>query len=207
MALVSVGVVVPLRHAAAGGNAELRDHHRNGVVSRQHGEVGPVGVEIAVFIHKLQGIIQSAGGPVGEKVQIVRVVRIHMVGGKLAGEELLRTPDMLHIHIGAFHEKALDRLRIIKGIGGGPVGEGHQLLHVVALRLVGDDRITHLRKQRLKGTGILRGVEIGAGVRVMGLAVAVFLVCKDNCEVLPFHAQDIADHPGRDVILIGTVAG
>ena len=200
MSLIAAGVLVPLRHAAAGGNAELRDDHRHGMVRGEQPEIRPVAVGRAVRCQTVAEIhfFPRQRGPLGP-VHIgkkVLIIGIGMVAGELAGQDPVGGTDMLHVHGGALAEKAGHLLRIREGVGGLPVGEGEQTLFVVTGALVGQQAVPHLGQHGLEGRSVPGGVEILA---LIAVSVRVFLVGVGNGHVLPLHAQNIADDPLRNI--------
>ena len=207
VALVAVRVPVLLGHAPAGGNAEFGNHHRHGVVAGEHAQISLVGVHLSVAHVVGGGILDAEHAPVIHIAQIVGIVGVDMVGGKLPRQKIFRTPDVLHVHLGALHEKVGHTLRIEEGVRGGPVGKSHQALLLVALGLVLDDLVAHLGEHHLKGGGVLGGVEILSLVRGVVLHALVFPVRVDNGDILPLHAQNVADDPLGDIPPVGAGAG
>ena len=68
--------------------------------------------------------------------EIVGIVGIHMVGGKLTGEEGVLRADVLHVHLRALHKESRDILRVEEGVGGRPVGKRHKALGLVAAAFI-----------------------------------------------------------------------
>ena len=106
---------------------------------------------------------------------------------------------MLRVHSGAFQKVVGDLRRIAEGVGGGPVGEGHQPLLPVPAGLVLDDVVHRLGQHGLEGGGVLGGGHIGT---LVGGTLRVFVVGVGDGHVLPLHAQDIADHPIGHVVAV-----
>ena len=227
MPLVAAGVLILLRHAPSGGNAELGDDHGHGVVPPQHAQVGEIGVDGAVLVIKIllpQHVAYGRAGAgtrpaddllavpdglivhvhaVENVVEIIGIVGVNVVGNELSGQKSVLGGDVLHVHLSAFHEKRGDVFGVEEGIRGGPVGEGHKALLLVAAALVGDDLVPRLRQHGLKGAGILRGGEIGALIRRL---IGVLVVGVGDGHVLPLHAQNVADDPAGYVLGVGAGA-
>ncbi len=160
MALIASGVPVDLRHAAPGGNAELGDDDGHRVMPPQGAQIGKVGVRRAGLIVEVRSAQHGTDGRAGtglhtrddglavpdgravhhrgveDIVEIVGIVGIHMVGGKLTGEEGILRTDMLHIHLRALHKESRDILRVEEGVGGRPVGKRHKALGLVAAAFI-----------------------------------------------------------------------
>ena len=226
MALIASGVPVDLRHAAPGGNAELGDDDGHRVMPPQGAQIGKVGVRRAGLIVEVRSAQHGTDGRAGtglrtgddglavpdgravhrrgveDIVEIVGIVGIDMVGGKLTGEEGILRTDMLHIHLRALHKEGRDILRIEERIGGRPVGKRHKALALVAAALVFNDPIAHLREHGLKGGGVLRRGEVRS---LIGRQIGVFVVGVGDGHILPLHTENIADDPAGNVL--GVEAG
>ena len=160
MALIASGVPVDLRHAAPGGNAELGDDDGHRVMPPQGAQIGKVGVCRAGLIVEVRSAQHGTDGRAGtglrtgddglavpdgravhrrgveDIVEIVGIVGIHMVGGKLTGEEGILSADVLHVHLRALHKESRDILRVEEGVGGRPVGKRHKALGLVAAAFI-----------------------------------------------------------------------
>ena len=160
MALIASGVPVDLRHAAPGGNAELGDDDGHRVMPPQGAQIGKVGVRRAGLIVEVRSAQHGTDGRAGtglhtrddglavpdgravhhrgveDIVEIVGIVGIHMVGGKLTGEEGILRADVLHVHLRALHKESRDILRVEEGVGGRPVGKRHKALGLVAAAFI-----------------------------------------------------------------------
>ena len=102
------------------------------MVGRQHTQVRTVGVQCTVIVkHRFIG--NTAEGPIVRPMQIIRIIRVNMVGGKLSGDKLFRCFDMLRIHKSALHVKVCNRFRVFKRVGSRPVGKGDKLLRFIPL--------------------------------------------------------------------------
>ena len=160
VALIASGVSVDLRHAAPGGNAELGDDDGHRVMPPQGAQIGKVGVRRAGLIVEVRSAQHGTDGRAGtglhtrddglavpdgravhhrgveDIVEIVGIVGIHMVGGKLTGEEGVLRADVLHVHLRALHKESRDILRVEEGVGGRPVGKRHKALGLVAAAFI-----------------------------------------------------------------------
>ena len=223
VALIASGVPVDLRHAAPGGNAELGDDDGHRVMPPQGAQIGKVGVRRAGLIVEVLLPEQLADGRtraglhtrddglavpdgravhhrgVEDIVEIVGIVGIHMVGGKLTGEEGILRADVLHVHLRALHKESRDILRIEERIGGRPVGEGDEPLALIAAALVFNDPVARLRQHGLKGGGVLRRGEIRALIR---RHIGILVVGVGDGHILPLHTEDIADDPAGNVLIV-----
>ena len=132
-------------------------------------------------------------------VEIVGIVGIHMVGGKLTGEEGILRADVLHVHLRALHKKGRDILRIEERIGGRPVGEGDEPLALIAAALVFNDPVARLRQHGLKGGGVLRRGEVRS---LIGRQIGVFVVGVGDGHILPLHAEDVGDDPAGNILIV-----
>ena len=84
ISLVSSGIHIAVCHASAGGNTEFRNHNGHGVVRGQQAQVGFVCIQVSQFIHK-GGLIRNAQGcPVIRPVQIVGIIGVNVIRGKLS---------------------------------------------------------------------------------------------------------------------------
>ena len=226
MALIASGVPVDLRHAAPGGNAELGDDDGHRVMPPQGAQIGKVGVRRAGLIVEVRSAQHGTDGRAGtglrtgddglavpdgravhrrgveDIVEIVGIVGIDMVGGKLTGKKGVLRTDMLHIHLRALHKESRDILRIEERIGGRPVGEGDEPLALIAAALVFNDPVAHLRKHGFKGGGVLRRGEVRS---LIGRQIGVFVVGVGDGHILPLHTENIADDPAGNVL--GVEAG
>ena len=223
MALIASGVPVDLRHAAPGGNAELGDDDGHRVMPPQGAQIGKVGVRRAGLIVEVRSAQHGTDGRAGtglrtgddglavpdgravhrrgveDIVEIVGIVGIDMVGGKLTGKKGVLRTDMLHIHLRALHKESRDILRIEERIGGRPVGEGDEPLALIAAALVFNDPVAHLRKHGFKGGGVLRRGEVRS---LIGRQIGVFVVGVGDGHILPLHTENIADDPAGNVLIV-----
>ena len=135
-------------------------------------------------------------------LQIVRVIGVHVIGGEIARLERLCGLDMLHVDHGRLIPVPRSDQRVGKGVGGGPVGEGHQPLLFIADRFVLDSFIPDLGKGGLEGLCILGGGHIFSLVTGK---VGVILIGVGHQAVLPFYANDVSQHPLGNIVAI--VAG
>ena len=134
--LVAAGVLILLRHAPSGGNAELGDDHGHGVVPPQHAQVGEIGVDGAGLVIKILLPEHVAYGRAGagtrpaddllavpdglivhvhaveNVVEIIGIVGVNVVGDELPGQKGVLGGDVLHVHLGTFHEEGGDVLGV-----------------------------------------------------------------------------------------------
>ena len=160
VALIAAGVLIPLRHAASRRHAELGDDDGHRVMPPQGAQIGKVGVRRAGLIVEVRSAQHGTDGRAGtglhtrddglavpdgravhhrgveDIVEIVGIVGIHMVGGKLTGEEGILRADVLHVHLRALHKESRDILRVEEGVGGRPVGKRHKALGLVAAAFI-----------------------------------------------------------------------
>ena len=223
MALIASGVPVDLRHAAPSGNAELGDDDGHRVMPPQGAQIGKVGVRRAGLIVEVRSAQHGTDGRAGtglrtgddglavpdgravhrrgveDIVEIVGIVGIHMVGGKLTGEEGILSADVLHVHLRALHKESRDILRVEEGVGGRPVGKRHKALGLVAAALVFNDPVAHLREHGFKGGGVLRRGEVRS---LIGRQIGVFVVGVGDGHILPLHAEDVGDDPAGNILIV-----
>ena len=223
VALIAAGVLIPLCHAASRRHAELGDDDGHRVMPPQGAQIGKVGVRRAGLIVKVLLPEQLADGRtraglhtrddglavpdgravhhrgVEDIVEIVGIVGIHMVGGKLTGEEGILSADVLHVHLRALHKESRDILRVEEGVGGRPVGKRHKALGLVAAAFIGDDPIAHLREHGFKGGGVLRRGEVRS---LIGRQIGVFVVGVGDGHILPLHAEDVGDDPAGNILIV-----
>ena len=160
VALIAAGVLVPLRHAASRGNAELGDDDWHCMMPPQGAQIGKIGIDRAGPIVKVLLPEQLADGRAGTGlhtrddglavpdgravhhrgveaiVEIVGIVGIDMIGNELSGKKGVLRTDMLHIHLRALHKESRDILRVEEGVGGRPVGKRHKALGLVAAAFI-----------------------------------------------------------------------
>ena len=171
------------------------------VRSAQHGTDGRAGTGLHT---RDDGLAVPDGCAVHHRgaediIEIVGIVGIHMVGGKLTGEEGVLRTDMLHVHLRALHKKGRDILRIEERIGGRPVGEGDEPLGLIAAALIFNDPIARLRQHGLKGGGVLRRGEVRALIRRY---IGILVVGVGDGHILPLHAEDVADDPAGNILIV-----
>ena len=73
---------------------------------------------------------------------------------------------------------------------------------VIPLGFILDYFVSRTGQHCLKGGCIFSGVQVGPGVAVVRRIVPVFLVGIGNRHILPFHTQNVANYPGRNVLSI-----
>ena len=171
----------------------------------EHGQIGAVGVFSPV---KGEGgaVGDAEARPIVDPAEIVGIVRVDVIGGELPRDTGVGREDVPDIHLALLCKKGSRFLRIIEGVGGGAVGKGEWLLRLVTRGFVGDDPVADAREHRLKGRRLRTGAEIFAAVAVMPAVLRVLFVGKGDRGALPLHAEDVADHPARDVPAIGARA-
>ena len=160
VALIAAGVLVPLRHAASRGNAELGDDDGHRVMPPQGAQIGKVGVRRAGLIVEVRSAQHGTDGRAGTGlhtrddglavpdgravhhrgveaiVEIVGIIGIDMIGNELSGKKGVLRTDMLHIHLRALHKESRDILRVEEGVGGRPIGKRHKALGLVAAAFI-----------------------------------------------------------------------
>ena len=223
VALIAAGVLIPLRHAASRRHAELGDDDGHRVMPPQGAQIGKVGVHRAGLIVEVRSAQHGTDGRAGtglhtrddglavpdgravhhrgveDIAEIVGIVGIHMVGGKLTGKKGVLSADVLHVHLRALHKESRDILRIEERIGGRPVGEGDEPLALIAAALVFNDPVAHLREHGFKGGGVLRRGEVRS---LIGRQIGILVVGVGDGHILPLHAENIADDPAGNVLIV-----
>ena len=129
-----------------------------------------------------------------------------MVGGKLSRYHPLRGADVFHIHRRTFHIQPFDLIGILKGVSGGPIGKGYELLRFIAAALISQHLIPHPGQQHLKRSCLIRCCQVFSGIGGITLPAGVGIIGISHRYIIPLHPQDVPDHPWGNVLFIAAVA-